>query len=38
MTAQTRLRWTTNLVALSLPVLTVGLILPLVIGATTSMM
>ena len=39
MTAQSSLKWTTNLVALSLPlVLIIGVILLLVIGATTSMM
>ena len=39
MTEQTRLKWTTHLVALSLPlVLVVGVMLLIIIGATTVMM
>jgi hypothetical protein len=39
MTAQSRLKWTQGLVALSIPlVLGIGVVLLLVIGATRSMM
>lgn len=39
MTEQARLKWTTNLIALSLPVvIAVGMVLLLIIGANTTMM